>query len=90
MGITTTIYPTIDFKNTAPSLEISDSELDLMYRYVALLALMPQRDFDDTDVIQGKQLFSQANCTACHVETIQTSNYHPLTELRNGNYSPIH
>jgi CxxC motif-containing protein (DUF1111 family) len=88
MGVTTTIYPTIDFKNTTASLEINDSELDLMYRYVALLALMPQRDFNDSDVIQGKELFTQANCVACHVETIQTSDYHPLTELRNQTIHP--
>jgi CxxC motif-containing protein (DUF1111 family) len=88
MGVTTTIYPTIDFKNTSSSLEINDSELDLMYRYVALLALMPQRDFDDSDVIQGKQLFTQANCVACHIETIQTSDYHPLTELRSQTIHP--
>ena len=88
MGITTSIYPTIDFKNTATSQEINDSELDLMYRYVALLALMPQRDFNDSDVIAGKALFTQANCVACHVETIQTSDYHPLTELRNQTIHP--
>ena len=88
MGVTTSIYPTIDFKDTAASLEINDSELDLMYRYVALLALMPQRDFNDSDVIQGKQLFTQANCVACHVETLQTSDYHPLTELRSQTIHP--
>ena len=88
MGITTSIYPTIDFKNTATSQEINDSELDLMYRYVALLALMPQRDFNDSDVIAGKTLFTQANCVACHVETIQTSDYHPLTELRSQTIHP--
>ena len=88
MGVTTTIYPTIDFKNTATSHEINDSELDLMYRYIALLALMPQRDFNDSDVIAGKALFTQANCVACHVETLQTSDYHPLTELRNQTIHP--
>ena len=88
MGVTTSIYPTIDFKNTASSQEINDSELDLMYRYVALLALMPQRDHNDADVIAGKALFTQANCVACHVETIQTSDYHPLTELRSQTIHP--
>ena len=88
MGVTTTIYPTIDFKNTAPSQEINDNELDLIYRYVALLAVMPQRNHDDPSVIAGKTLFTQANCVACHVETIQTSDYHPLTELRSQTIHP--
>ena len=88
MGITTSIYPTIDFKNTTTSLEINDAELDLMYRYVALLALMPQRDYNDSNVIEGKALFTQANCVACHVETIETSDYHPLTELRSQTIHP--
>ena len=52
-----------------------------MYRYAALLALMPQRDFNDSDVIAERHS-SLANCVSCHVETIQTSDYHPLTELR--------
>ena len=88
MGITNSIYPTIDFKDSLSSLEINDAELDLMYRYIALLALMPQRDFNDLDVIDGKALFTQANCVACHIETIQTGDYHPLTELRNQTIHP--
>ena len=88
MGITTNLYPTIDHKNTSPSLEINDAELDLMYRYVALLALMPQRNYSNANVVHGKQLFSQANCVACHKDEMQTSPYHPLTELRNQTIRP--
>ena len=88
MGITTSFYPTIDHKNTGSSLEINDEELDLMYRYVALLAVMPQRNFNNANVLQGKRLFSWANCVACHKDEIQTSDYHPLTELRNQTIRP--
>jgi CxxC motif-containing protein (DUF1111 family) len=92
MGVTTNIYPTIDFEElqpgVTPTIEVSDEELDLMYRYVALLAVMPQREFNDTAVIQGKELFNQANCVVCHVETHVTSQYHPLTELRNQTIHP--
>lgn len=92
MGVTTNIYPTTDFEElqpgVTPTIEVSDEELDLMYRYVALLAVMPQREFNDVDVILGKELFNQANCVVCHVETHVTSQYHPLTELRNQTIHP--
>ena len=92
MGVTTNIYPTIDFEElqagVIPTIEVSDEELDLMYRYVALLAVMPQREFNDELVIDGKELFNQAGCVVCHVETHVTSQYHPLTELRNQTIHP--
>ena len=88
MGITTSLYPTIDHKNTSASQEINDEELDLMYRYVALLAVMPQRNFNNSTVLQGKTLFTEANCVACHKDEIQTSDYHPLTELRSQTIRP--
>ena len=92
MGVTTNIYPTIDFEEledgVTPTIEVSDEELDLMYRYVALLAVMPQKDFDNTTVIAGKQLFYQAKCALCHVETYETSENHPLTELRSQTIHP--
>jgi len=88
MGVNTNIYPTIDFKNMTSSLEITDDELDLLYRYVALLAVMPKRDFNNLDVIEGERLFIEANCVACHKDEMQTSAYHPLTELRNQNIRP--
>ncbi len=92
MGVTTNIYPTIDFEEpqngVTPTIEVSDEELDLMYRYVALLAVMPQKDFDNQNVIDGKQLFYQAKCALCHVETYETSENHPLTELRSQTIHP--
>ena len=88
MGVTTTLYPFVDHTYSTSSIEINDNELDLMYRYVALLALMPQKSFDNPSVLNGKSLFTEANCVACHKEQIETGSYHPLTELRNQTIRP--
>ena len=88
MGVTTTLYPFVDHTFSTSSIEINDNELDLMYRYVALLALMPQKSFDNPSVLNGKSLFTEANCVACHKFEIETGSYHPLTELRNQTIRP--
>jgi CxxC motif-containing protein (DUF1111 family) len=95
MGVTTTIYPTIDSRSDTPSLEVTDTELDQMYRYVALLALNPQRIYNKgtstlmNGIVEGETLFNQAQCVSCHVSTMTTSEYHPLTELRNQTIRPF-
>jgi len=90
MGVTTRLYPSIDYgPNIDTEPEISDSQLDHLYRYISLLALTHQRDFDNPDVIEGEQIFNSINCSACHISNITTGEFHPLTELRNQNIRPF-
>ena len=44
--------------------------------------------FEDTQVLEGKALFTEINCTGCHTETFQTSTFHPLTEVRDQTIHP--
>jgi CxxC motif-containing protein (DUF1111 family) len=90
MGVTTSIFPSIDngpIEDSVP--EISDKELDQLYRYIALLGLTPQRNYEDSNVIEGEQLFNSINCSACHISHITTSEFHPLTELRSQKIRPF-
>ena len=90
MGVTTSYYPSLDYGpeiDTVP--EISDTQLDHLYRYISLLALTHQRDFNNPDVIEGEQIFNTINCSACHISHITTGEFHPLTELRNQTIRPF-
>jgi CxxC motif-containing protein (DUF1111 family) len=89
MGVTTAVFPMLDGEsstNGAP--EVSATDLDQMTRYVALLGIGAQRDLTNAQAIQGKQLFSTASCVKCHTPTLTTSQYHPMTELRNQTIHP--
>ena len=88
MGITTSVYPNLDGETNSGPPEISSAELDLMTRYVELLGVAAKRDLTNAQAIQGEQLFTSANCVKCHVTTLTTSPYHPMTELRNQTIHP--
>lgn len=84
MGVTTPVYPVLDGDTTAAGTpELAAADLDEMTRYVALLGVAARRDLTDTQALQGEQLFASAGCVKCHVPTLTTSPYCPLTELRN-------
>ena len=68
--------------------EVSDKHLDELSKYISLLGVRAQRDIDSPQVQQGKALFSSIGCASCHTETLQTSEFHPLSELRNQTIHP--
>ncbi|MEP4076357.1 di-heme oxidoredictase family protein [Haloferula sp.] len=88
MGIATTVFPILDGETSATTPEISDSELEQMTKYVALLGVGARRDLDDPLALSGEQLFVSANCTACHTPELSTGPYHPMAELRNQTIRP--
>lgn len=68
--------------------ELADHHLEDLVKYTSLLGVRPQRDYDDAAVQQGEQLFANAGCAGCHTPTHQTSQYHPLAELRDQTIHP--
>lgn len=82
MGVTSTTFPTLDGETTARPAEVSDAELDSMYRYVALLGVASRRNLINPTTLRGEQLFASARCTACHTATLNTGISHPFAELR--------
>ena len=88
MGVTTATFPVFDGETTVRAAELSSVELDEMTRYVALLGVGARRDLTNSQALQGQQLFNSASCSQCHVPTLVTSSYHPMTELRNQTIRP--
>ena len=82
MGISTSVFPRLDDGSQPASPELSDSDVALITRYVALLGIAAQRDIDDPEILRGKQLFTTANCAACHIPELPTSPHYPMAELR--------
>ncbi|NNF17103.1 MAG: c-type cytochrome [Gammaproteobacteria bacterium] len=93
IGVMTTIRPNPDCgasqSGCGPSgSEIAGEHLDKLSAYVSLLGIRARRNLDDPQALQGETLFATAGCNSCHVETFQTSPYHPHAELRNQTIHP--
>jgi len=88
MGVTTPVFPILDGETTGAAPELDAADLDKWTRYLATLGVSARRDLTNAQALQGEQLFNSAQCTKCHVPTLTTSPYHPMTELRNQTIHP--
>ncbi|AIN73677.1 c-type cytochrome [Flavobacterium psychrophilum] len=96
MGITTSIFPNENAPpsvnlNTIPnggSPEISDDNLAKVVLYSSSLAVPARRNYTEQNVLKGKKIFQEINCTACHVPKIQTSTNYPILAFRNQTIRP--
>ena len=93
IGVMTSVMPNPDCGSSqsncgSSGAEISDQRLDELSAYVSLLGVSARRDLNDATALQGETLFNSAGCNACHVDTFQTSPYHPHAELRNQTIHP--
>lgn len=88
MGVTSPIFPILDdgTSNAIPEVDLND--IDKLNRYVTLLGVAARRDLTNTQALLGEQLFASANCVKCHVPTLTTGEYHPMTELRRQTIHP--
>jgi CxxC motif-containing protein (DUF1111 family) len=68
--------------------ELSDRQLDALTTYLQLLAVPARRGLDDPLALRGEQLFKDARCTACHVDTLVTGQTHPIKRLRGQTIHP--
>ena len=101
MGITSPVFPHENCtaaqvaclqSPSAEKPELSVAQLDAIELYHFALAMPRQRNVDNASVIHGAALFVQAQCAACHVPEMRTSNFpalpilskqtiHPYTDL---------
>lgn len=93
IGVTTSVMPDPDCgelqSGCGPSgSELADAHLDNLSAYISLLGVRARRDLSDSLVLQGEALFSSIGCGGCHVESFQTSPYHPHAELRDQTIHP--
>jgi len=86
MGVTNPMFPEADTQT-----DIDGQTLKAATVYVQTLAVPARTLLDEPQVQQGETLFASANCTACHVSELRTSNHefpalanqkiHPYTDL---------
>ena len=93
MGVMTSVLPEPDCGSAQTNCglsgsELSDTNLDNLVKYVSLLGVRPQRNYDDASVELGKSLFKQIGCESCHTETHETSEFAPFAELRGQTIHP--
>lgn len=80
------VYSGLDIDAEVPDKTV----LDVVF-YLQTLKVPIQRNQNDAEVVQGKNLFIQTGCEGCHKQTLQTGNssvsslsnktFHPYTDL---------
>ena len=97
IGVRTSVLPNPDCGSNqndcgADSPLMADDELDDLVLYLSTLGVRPQRvwqtGIEDLDVLQGRDIFRSIGCESCHTETMQTSAFHPLAEVRDQTIHP--
>ncbi len=97
IGVRTSVVPNPDCGSNqndcgAGSPLMPDENLDNLVLYLSTLGVRPQRVWqtgvEDQSALQGRDLFRSIGCVDCHTETLQTSAFHPLAELRNQTIHP--
>lgn len=88
MGVMTSVMPNPDCganqTNCGPNgAELANEHLDNLVKYIALLGVRGQRDYNNPEVIQGKAIFAAIGCQSCHTASFVTSEFAALAELRN-------
>ncbi len=96
MGITSKIFPnenapaSVDLSSipNGGSPEISDANFDKVVLYSSALAVPARRNHTDQNVLKGKKIFQEINCTSCHIPKMQTGNDYSIVALRNQTIRP--
>ncbi|MFT5084753.1 MAG: CxxC motif-containing protein (DUF1111 family) [Lentisphaeria bacterium] len=97
IGVRTSVLPNPDCGSAQTNCGTNsplmpDENLDRLVLYISTLGVRPQRVWksgvEDLEVLQGRELFRNIGCTGCRTETFQTSEFHPLAEVRNQTIHP--
>ena len=97
IGITSSLFPDDpcgedqDACNDAlydNDIELTEGILDRVTFYSQALGVPRRRDWDEPQVLQGKSLFTQANCSACHTPKFVTGSFSDIPEYSNQTIRP--
>ncbi len=97
IGITTPLFPTQNCTAAAPDCatapdggapEIDPDDFDKVVLYAGALAVPARRDWTDPVVLEGKRLFAEVGCTACHAPLLTTGEHPTLPALSNQTIRP--
>lgn len=98
IGITSSIFPNencqgnqADCKNAinGGKPEIDNENLEKVVLYASNLAVPARRNWDDIEVLKGKQLFLDANCNSCHIPKMMTGTHSKFEHLSNQEIRPF-
>jgi CxxC motif-containing protein (DUF1111 family) len=87
MGITSLFEPIDPYSGLEVDPEISTQTVHDVVFYLKTLKAPIPRNQDNSDVIVGKQLFSQIDCAKCHTPKLVTG-YSPIEVLSNKEFYP--
>lgn len=96
MGLTTSLFPEgrcpegvdCDAIPNGGEPEVPNDRLNQVSIYSSTLAVPVRRDYDDQDVLKGKQLFNEMDCAKCHLPIITTGDYPSIPQLANQTIRP--
>ncbi|RKD89864.1 CxxC motif-containing protein (DUF1111 family) [Mangrovibacterium diazotrophicum] len=94
MGLTTYLHPIpatygqTNGDTAITTIEVAREELEKVVFYGQTLGVPAARNFDDVQVIKGRQVFDKLNCKACHVPSFTTGADYTLAEARSQQIYP--
>ncbi|PIB36641.1 thiol oxidoreductase [Reichenbachiella sp. 5M10] len=98
IGITSALFPNQDCATnqldcqeaySETGYELTDQILDRVTLYSAALAVPRRRNWDQPNVIQGKLLFDDLNCSGCHITKMTTASHLDFPEFDNQTIRPF-
>ncbi len=94
MGVTTSLFPRessygqLQSDDRMDDPEISDEILDAVTFYIQTLAVPARRNVNDPQVRRGERLFTEAQCSSCHVPELRTGVLADVPEVSNQTIYP--
>lgn len=87
IGITTSFDPSDVYSLKDIDPEITDNTVRNVVFYLQTLKAPVQRDINNVQVMNGKEIFIRTGCEACHKQTLKTA-YSPVEALSNVQFHP--
>lgn len=87
MGVTSLFEPIDPYSELEVDPEVSTQTVHDVVFYLKTLKAPIQRDQDNPDVLDGKQIFSDIQCASCHTPTLTTGSS-PISALSNKEFHP--
>lgn len=87
IGITSTFNPKDVYSGNNIDPEVSDLTIQNVVFYLQTLKAPIQRNINDVEIVQGKNLFTQIKCASCHTPQL-TTGISPVAALSNKTFFP--
>ena len=87
IGITSEFEPFDPYSGHREDPEVTTKQINDVVAYLKTLKAPLPRDPDDSDILAGKQIFSDINCSGCHVPTLRTGPS-PIAALSEKEFQP--